>query len=123
MQAVFDPEIPDVADIPWVRERLQERFPKVGRSRVTANNFLDLKEHWAAVIDLIGECARVRGFKDHERIRASNVVIVGISQEEKRIVAKEGSGSMPLFVLNQSQCHFVPLLRIFDLNQATLDSC
>ena len=123
MQAVFDPEIPDVADIPWVRERLQERFPKVGRSRVTANNFLDLKEHWAAVIDLIGECARVRGFKDHERIRASNVVIVGISQEEKRIVAKEGSGNMPLFVLNQSQCHFVPLLRIFELNQATLDSC
>ena len=73
--------------------------------------------------DLIGECARVRGFKDHERIRASNVVIVGISQEEKRIVAKEGSGNMPLFVLNQSQCHFVPLLRIFELNQATLDSC
>ena len=75
------------------------------------------------MIDLIGECARVRGFKDHERIRASNVVIVGISQEEKRIVAKEGSGNMPLFVLNQSQCHFVPLLRIFELNQATLDSC
>ena len=123
MQAVFDPEIPDVADIPWVRERLQERFPNAGRSRVTAANFLDLKEHWAAVIDLIGECARVRGFKDHERIRASNVVIVGISQEEKRIVAKEGSGNMPLFVLNQSQCHVVPLLRIFELNQATLDSC
>ena len=78
---------------------------------MTAHNFLDLKEHWAAVIDLIGECARARDFEDHERIRASNFIVVGISQEEKRIVAKEGSGSVPLFVLNQSQCHFVPLLR------------
>ena len=98
-----------------MRERLQERFPRVGRSRVTVDNFLDLKEHWAAVIDLIGECARVQGLEYHELIRASNFTVVGVSQDEKRIVATEGSGSMPLFVLNQSQCHFVPLLRLRSL--------
>ena len=122
MQVVFDPFIDDVADVQWVRERLQELFPDAGRSRVTANNFLDLKEHWAAVIDLIGECVRARGFHDHERIHSSDFMVVGISQEEKRIVAMEGSGSRPLFVLNQSQCHFVPLLRNGP-NQATVSHC
>ena len=103
--------MPLVANVAWVREQLQRRFRNPGRALVTARNFLDLKEHWAPIVDLIGESARAEGLDCDRRMRASTFTIVGISEDEGRIVAKEGCGPVLLFVMNQGHVHFVPLLR------------
>jgi hypothetical protein len=110
-QVVNDTGIHCVADVPWVRKQLQRLFPQEGCAQVTARNFLDFKEHWAVIVDLLGQSARAQGLDADCRIQASTFTAIAISQEKKCIVSKEGSGPLKLFVLNQDQIHFVPLLR------------
>ena len=50
-----------VADIPWIRRSLMGLFPTSGANAVTRDNYLDLSEHWKAIIDLISESARLNG--------------------------------------------------------------
>ena len=42
-----------VADVPWIREELRRRF-RTGENIVMAKNYLDLRNHWRSIIDLIG---------------------------------------------------------------------
>ena len=100
-----------VADAAWVRLKLQAQFADQTPSQVTTWNYLDLKEHWAAVIDLLGESARRNALDEHGLICHRRFSVVGISAAEKRIVAQEGTGRTVLFVLHQAHGHFVPLLK------------
>jgi hypothetical protein len=110
-QVIHDQGIACVADVPWIRQQLLQRFRDPGPAQVRERSYLDLQEHWAAMIDLLGASARAQGLDQQREIRASTFTVFGVSQEEARIVAKEGSGPVVLFVLNQGQHHFVPLLR------------
>ena len=110
-QVINDQGLRIVADVTWVRLQLQARFNQITLAQVTEWSYLDLKEHWAAVIDLLGQSARSNGLDEQGQIRHDAFTVVGISAEDSRIVAREGSGRIVLFVLNRGQAHFEPLLK------------
>ena len=99
-----------VADVPWIRLELRKRF-RAGENRVTEDNFLDLRNHWRSIVDLIGMSARENDCDPHRRIVAANFNVTAVLEESQRVVEVDGEGLIPLFILNQGNMHFVPLLR------------
>ena len=97
------------ADIPWIRRQLLHRFPRSGKDAVTEWNFLDLGEHWKAVIDLIGENVRQQGSDIAAEIRHENFKIFCIEEQNQVLGSVEGIGPKELYILNERHCHFVPL--------------
>ena len=105
-----DNDIPCVANIPWIRERLQTEFPR-GENRVTERNFLDLRNHWRSIVNFIGVSARQHGCDPENHIHAQNFNITAILEDTSRVVEKDGDGPVSLFTMNEGNSHFVPLLR------------
>ena len=98
-----------VADVPWVRDELRRRF-KTGSDQVTAEKCLDLRPHYASVIDLIGLSARANGCDAAGKIRAENFSVTCVAEDQLVVGEVVGSGAS-LYVLNEGLQHFVPLLR------------
>ena len=99
-----------VADVPWIRQELRKLFP-AGENIVTEMNFLDLRNHWRSIIDLIGISARHQGCDELNQIHARNFRVTGVLEEAARVVEEDGDGPIHLFTLNEGNQHFVPLLR------------
>ena len=99
-----------VADVPWIRLELLKRF-RAGENRVTEDNFLDLRNHWRSIVDLIGMSARENDCDPHRRIVAANFNVTAVLEESRPVVEVDGEGPIPSFILNQGNMHFVPLLR------------
>ena len=101
-----------VADVPWIRLELRKRF-RTGENRVTEDNFLDLRNHWQSIVDLIGISARREGCDPAGHISAANFNVTAVLEDSRRVVEVDGEGPIPLFILNEGNAHFVPLLRNF----------
>ena len=99
-----------VANVPWIRQELQKLFPD-GENIVTKNNFLDLRNHWRSIIDLIGVSARQQGCDERNQIHSENFRVTGVLEEAERVVEEDGDGPIHLFTLNEGNYHFVPLIR------------
>ena len=99
-----------VADVPWIRQELRRRF-RQGENRVTEANYLDLRNHWTSIIDLIGISARRHGCDPTNQIHARNFNVTAVLEERRIVVERDGVGAINLFVLNEGNQHFVPLLR------------
>ena len=110
LQCINDRGIRCTAAIPWIRSSLRERFPS-GSSYVSEINYLDFRNHWKAVVDLIGISARHSGYDSDKKIYAHTFRVTAILEEARRVVEKDGDGHVDLFVLNEGNSHFVPLLR------------
>ena len=99
-----------VANIPWIRNELRKRFP-TGENAVEACNYLDFRNHWKDIIDLIGESAREHGCDPNHDIFASNFNVTAVLEETSRVIEVDGAGPVALYILNEGNRHFVPLLR------------
>ena len=99
-----------VANVPWIRLELRKRF-RVGENRVTEKNYLDLRNHWRSIIDLIGTSARAHGCDPGNQLTAANFNVTAVLEETSRVVEVDGEGPVALFLLNEGNMHFVPLLR------------
>ena len=99
-----------VADVPRIRQELRQRF-RQGENRVTERNYLDLRNHWTSIIDLIGISARANGCDPTNQIKARNFNVTAVLEEQRIVVERDGVGPINLFVLNGGIRHFVPLLR------------
>ena len=89
---------------------MQKLFP-TGANIVTQNNYLDLRNHWRSIVDLIGVSARHHGCDEHNQIHADNFRVTAVLEEAARVVEEDGDGPIHLFMLNEGNSHFVPLLR------------
>ena len=98
------------ADVPWIRQELQKQCP-TGENKVTHANFLDLRNHWDKIIDLIGVSARRKRHDRLVEIYAGNFCITCVLEDARRVVEEVGLGDIDLFMLNEGNYHFVPLLR------------
>ena len=105
-----DNGIPCVANIPWIRNELRKLFPQ-GENQVTARNYLDLRNHWRPIIDLIGVSARLHGCDTENQIYARNFTVTAVLEDTRVVSEKDGDGPIELFMLNEGIRHFVPLLR------------
>ena len=74
-----------VANVPWVRQELRRLFTE-GENIVTRNNFLDLRNHWRSIIDLIGVSARHQGCDERNQIHARNFRVTSVLEEAARVV-------------------------------------
>ena len=99
-----------VANIPWIRQELQKLFP-AGENIVMEGNYLDLRNHWRSIIDLIGVSARYEGCDERNQIHARNFRVTSVLEEAARVVEEDGDGPIHLFTLNEGNYHFVPLIR------------
>ena len=97
-----------IADVPWIRQELRRRF-RQGENRVTERNYLDLRNHWTTIIDLIGISARHNGGDPTNQIHARNFNVTAVLEEQRIVVERDGVGAINLFVLNQGNEHFVPI--------------
>ena len=100
-----------VVDIPWVRSELKKEFPKTHAFSVTDDNYLDLGEHWEAVVDLLGRSARQYGCDVHNRIHHRFFQIHCVDERSATLGSCEGDGSTKIYILNEGRAHFVPLIR------------
>ena len=98
------------ADIPWIRKELRKRFPN-GENRVTERNYLDLRNHWRSIIDLIGVSARHNSYDATNYIHARNFKVTAVLEDTRLVSEVDGDGPIDLFLLNEGIAHFVPLLR------------
>ena len=114
LQCLIDNDIKCKAKISWIRERLRERYPD-GDNRVTASNYLDLRNHWRAVVDLLGISARDHGYDQAVQIRSQNFNVTAVLEDTSRVVEQDGDGPIGLYILNEGNSHFVPLLRNRDV--------
>ena len=99
-----------VADVPWIREELRRRF-RTGENIVMAKNYLDLRNHWRSIIDLIGISARRNSCDPANQIHARNFNVTAVLEDGRFVAEKDGEGPISLFMLNEGNSHFVPLLR------------
>ena len=99
-----------VADVPWIRQELRKQF-LTGENMVTHANFLDLRNHWRSIIDLLGVSARRHGCDRENQIHARNFRVTSVLEDVQRVVEVDGDGPIHLFMLNEGNYHFVPLLR------------
>ena len=99
-----------VANIPWIRIELRKLFPQ-GVNQVQESNFLDLRNHWRPIIDLIGVSARLHGCDTESQIYARNFTVTAVLEDTRVVSEKDGDGPIELFMLNEGISHFVPLLR------------
>ena len=97
--------------IGWIREQLQRRFPKSCLYPVTRRNFLDLRNHWEAVVDLILESARAQGCSLPDHLSAASFQVISVEENARVIGDQVGSGPVVLHILNEGFLHFVPLIR------------
>ena len=105
-----DNDLRCIADVPWIRQELRRRF-RQGENRVTEGNYLDLRNHWTTIIDLIGISARRNECDPTNQIHARNFNVTAVLEEQRIVVERDGVGPVNLFVLNEDIRHFVPLLR------------
>ena len=100
-----------VADIPWVRNQLMKQFPRCGRSAVTRDNYLDLTEHWEAIIDLISQSAQLNGCDPVRKFSHTSFQIIAIDERTRTVGTCEGDGPTKIYILNEGRRHFVPLIK------------
>ena len=93
-----------------IRKELRRRF-REGENRVTERNYLDLRNHWTTIIDLIGISARRNECDPTNQIHARNFNVTAVLEERRIVVERDGVGAINLFVLNEGNRHFVPLLQ------------
>ena len=110
LACLSDNSILCVANIPWIRIELRKLFPQ-GVNQVQENNFLDLRNHWRPIIDLIGVSARLQGCDTESQIYARNFTVTAVLEDTRVVSEKDGDGPIELFMLNEGVSHFVPLLR------------
>ena len=111
-QAVADNNMPSIdAIIPSVRRSLLDRFPRTGVDAVTRDNFLVHDLHWEAIVDCLGLHARDTGFDAEGRIAHTSFTLVVVSEDRSAIASIEGTGPIRLYILNQGNMQYVPLLR------------
>ena len=90
-----------------VRNSLRALFPE-GPDRVTAQNFLDLRMHWQAIVRLLGEFALPRPVAlDPNTMRFVCADMVYLSQGD--IV---GNSTSIFHLARTGTNHFVPLIRL-----------
>ena len=109
-QAIHE-HIPCVVDNEWVRSKLIQRFSQIGENRVTPLSFLDFRVHWRSTVDFIGESAGRNGQDALGRIRAESFRAVCVEERTSVVGDADGEGNLELHLLNESQLHYVPLLR------------
>ena len=102
-----------------IRAELQQRFPEGRESFVGESTYLDLYEHWRAVVELIGHFSAEAGVGGGDivpgAVRVVCVVLRGTVLELGDVL---GEGEKVLYLLNEQVeggyrgVHFDPLLRV-----------
>ena len=107
------PEI--LVNITWIRSELQLRYPSSRPYAVTKTNFLDLRNHWEAVVDLILMNARAQGCMLPDDVSAASFQIISVQEDAQVVGDHVGTGPFHLYLLNQGFLHFLPLIRRLSL--------
>ena len=110
LSCLNDNGIPCMADAPWIRKELRKQFPQ-GANQVTERNFLDLRNHWRSIINLIGVNARRNSYDATDQIHARNFKVTAVLEDGRFVAEVDGNGPIDLYLLNEGNAHFVPLLR------------
>ena len=110
LSCLSDNGIPCMADAPWIRKELRKQFPQ-GANQVTERNFLDLRNHWRSIINLIGVNARRNSYDATDQIHARNFKVTAVLEDGRFVAEVDGDGPIDLYLLNEGNAHFVPLLR------------
>ena len=110
LQCIGMAGLPCSANVPWVRTEMMKQFTSAGVSAVTSGTYLDLCEHWASVVSLLGSSARSMGLDLEKRIVPSLFQITCISDVHSVIGDLVGTGRVHLYLFNEGNCHYSPLL-------------
>ena len=73
--------------------------------------FLDLRNHWEAVLEFILVSAREQGCQIPEALRPASFRVISVEENHEVIGDEVGSGLCRLYLLNEGFMHFVPLIR------------
>ena len=115
LQQCISEHVPIVADChedrEWIREELCNRFPAPGPNAVSPNLYLDLRPHWAAIVELLAIGAQGMQLDPEHLIRPENFRITCVAEQQQIVGDEVGSGHIHLYILNEEFRHFVPLLR------------
>ena len=85
----------------------------VGLAAVTYRSHLDFCEHAQAVLELIGESARRAGLASGENIVMAAFTLVCVARDSAAVGDVLGSGSTVLYLVNEGNYHYRPLLRSY----------
>ena len=99
-----------IANVEWIRLELQRRYPASRSYAVTQSNFLDLRNHWEAVVDLILASARFQGCLLPADLSAASFRVISIQENARVIGDHVGTGRFELYIMNQGFLHFIPLI-------------
>ena len=112
LRQAIDMHFPLAVHTGWIREQLQVRFPSTHPYAVSQRNFLDLRNHWEAVVQLILESARAQGCALPRHMSADSFEVISVEEQRRVIGDQVGSGPVSLYLLNEGFLHFVPLIRL-----------
>ena len=100
-----------VGDVPRLRSEL-ERLHFGKATHIKPDDYLDLKEHWRDIVDLLGQ----RKVED-KNVRATCVRIictdVNLPGHGDVLPTGKADGRMSLYIARQNLNHFVPLIRLW----------
>ena len=78
---------------------------------VTHKNYLDFRNHWEAVIQLIADSAR-QNECGHPDIRPEKFQCICVEEMNSTIGDVLGAGELKLYLCNEGLRHYVPLIEL-----------
>lgn len=74
---------PLIANRVWIRAQLCKRFPLPGPDAVHPHTYLDLRPHWAAIVELLAISAQGMGFDPENVIRTETSASLAWKRDDK----------------------------------------
>ena len=90
-----------VANVAWIRYQLRMRFTASHLYPVTERSFLDLRNHWEDVVELILTSARALGCQLDDTLQPASFRITSVKERREVIGDDVGAGRHRLFTLNE----------------------
>ena len=98
-------------DMQYIRELLREKHPAgVTQVRVHRPNFLDLEHHAFDTIDLLATASATQGI--HPNSREFSIICLHATDADALHAARVGHGQRRLYLFNEGDRHFRPLLHL-----------
>ena len=105
-----------ICNVSYIRSELERRH-KGKTSRIQPGTYLELKEHWRDIVDLLGvhNLVNKKFSADHFRIVCIDVNLPGHGDV---LPAGNDDGRINVYIARQNLNHFVPLIRLWGTEEA-----